>query len=113
MCSVAENSGEERLVDVDPQFERNSPSKLVSFVSCRNVVGVDLALDVHVFVGSDVKELNGDQRLRVVDLQSEIKRHYCHTFFKKKLCFLYYCITLLLWCFPKENINKCTYTYSI
>jgi len=76
MCNVAENeeSGFQRrekvnLVNrVDPQLERHSSSKLVSFSPRRNVVGVDLALDVDVLIDSDVKELDGNQRLRVVHL---------------------------------------------
>lgn len=75
MCNVAENqessfSEEENLVvRVDPQLERHSSTKLVSFTSSGNVVGVDLALDVDVLIGSDVKELDGNQRLRVVNLE--------------------------------------------
>lgn len=57
------------VVGVDPQLERHSSSELVPFVSGGNVVGVDLALDVDVLVGSDVQELDGDQRLRVVHLR--------------------------------------------
>lgn len=57
------------VVGVDPQLERHSSSELVPFVSGGNVVGVDLALDVDVLVGSDVQELDSDQRLRVVHLQ--------------------------------------------
>lgn len=58
---------------VDPQLERHSTSKLVSFISSGNVVGVDLALDVDVLIDSDVKELDSDQRLRVVHLQYQTK----------------------------------------
>lgn len=83
MCNVAENeesSFQERekvnLVNsVDPQLERHSSSKLVSFTSSGNVVGVDLALDVDILIGSNVKELDGNQRLRVVHLQKQIQGH--------------------------------------
>lgn len=76
MCNVAENeeSGFQRrekvnLVNrVDPQLERHSSSELVSFSPSGNVVGVDLALDVDVLIDGDVKELDGNQRLRVVHL---------------------------------------------
>lgn len=61
------------VVGVDPQLERHSSSELVPFVSGGNVVGVDLALDVDVLVGSDVQELDGDQRLRVVHLRRNNK----------------------------------------
>lgn len=53
---------------VDPQLEGHSPGKLVPVASDRNVVGVDLALDVDVLVGCYVKELDSNQRLRVVHL---------------------------------------------
>lgn len=53
---------------VDPQLEGHSSSELVPFVSGGNVVGVDLALDVDVLVGSYVQELDSDQWLRVVHL---------------------------------------------
>lgn len=84
MCNVAENeesrfwkreSERERekkkrkkLISVDPQLEGHSTSKLVSFTSNRNVVGVDLALDIDILIGSNVKELDSNQRLRVVHL---------------------------------------------
>ena len=83
MCNVAENeeSGFQRrekvnLVNrVDPQLERHSSSELVSFGPSGNVVGVDLALDVDVLIDGDVKELDGNQRLRVVHLKREIRGH--------------------------------------
>lgn len=59
------------LVRVDPQLERHSPRKLVPFTAGRDVVGVDLTLDVHVLVGGNVQELDCDQRLRVVDLRQQ------------------------------------------
>lgn len=76
MCNVAKNeesSFQERrkvnLVNsVDPKLERHSSGKLVSFTSLGNVVGVDLALNVDILIGSNVKELDGNQRLRVVHL---------------------------------------------
>lgn len=53
--------GKVNLVNcVDPQLERHSTSELVSFSPGRNVVGVDLALDVDVLIDSDVKELDGN-----------------------------------------------------
>lgn len=55
-------------MSVDPQLERHSSSKLVPFTSDGNVVGVDLALNVDILIGSNVKELDGNQRLRVVHL---------------------------------------------
>lgn len=60
-------------MSVDPQLERHSSGELVSFTSDGNVVGVDLALDVDVLIGSNVKELDGNQRLRVVHLRRQIK----------------------------------------
>lgn len=79
MCSGAEHEGEvgvgekfsvgvRLVVGVDPQLERHSTGKLVSFTSFGDVVGLDLALDVDVLIDGDVKELNGNQRLRVVHL---------------------------------------------
>ena len=56
------------FVGVDPQLEGDSPSELVPFTSLGNVIGVDLALNVNIFVGGNVKELDGNQRLRVVHL---------------------------------------------
>lgn len=56
-------------IRVDPQLERHSSSKLVSFTSNGNVVGIDLALDVDIFIESNIKELDCNQRLRVVHLQ--------------------------------------------
>lgn len=53
---------------VDPQLEGHSPRKLVSVAAGGDVVGVDLALNVDVLVGCYVQELDGDERLRVVDL---------------------------------------------
>lgn len=53
---------------VNPQLERHSPSKLVSFTSSGNVVGVDLALDVDFFIESNIKKPDCNQRLRVVHL---------------------------------------------
>lgn len=53
---------------VDPQLEGHSPGELVPVTSGGNVVGVDLALDVDVLVGCYVKELDSNQRLRVVHL---------------------------------------------
>lgn len=44
---------------VDPQFEGNASSKLVSFTALRNVVSVDFALHVDVLIHGDVEELNG------------------------------------------------------
>lgn len=61
------------VVAVDPQLERHPPSKLVSFASDGNVVGMDLALDVDVLVDGDVQELDCHQRLRVVHLQEQAK----------------------------------------
>ena len=83
MCNDAENeesSFQQRkrvnLVDsVDPQLERHSSGKLVSVTSNGNVVGVDPALDVDILIGSNIKELDGDQRLRVVHLQKQIQGH--------------------------------------
>lgn len=75
MCNVAENGDRRRwkkvnlVISVDPQLEGHSSGKLVSFAPLRNAVGVDLTLDVDVLVGGDVEELDGNQRLRVVDLQ--------------------------------------------
>lgn len=60
------------VISVDPQLERHSSSKLVSVTSHGNVVGVDLALDIDILIGSNVKELDGNQRLRVVHLQKKI-----------------------------------------
>lgn len=86
VCSAAENEescfswwmgrelgGVNLVVAVDPQLERHPPSKLVSFASDGNVVGVDLALDVDVLVDGDVQELDCHQRLRVVHLQEHAK----------------------------------------
>lgn len=80
MCSGAGHEGEvgvgekfsvgvRLVVGVDPQLERHSTGKLVSFTSLWDVVGLDLALDVDVLIGGDVKELDGNQRLRVVHLK--------------------------------------------
>lgn len=62
------------VISVDPQLERHSSSKLVSLTSNRNVVGVDPALDIDILIGSNVKELDGNQRLRVVHLQTKTPR---------------------------------------
>lgn len=72
MRKVAFGGGQKVNLDVifDPQLERHSSSKLVSFTSSGNVVGVDLALDVNVFILSNVKELDRNQRLGVVHLQN-------------------------------------------
>lgn len=51
------------LVRVDPQLEGHSAGKLVPFTAGRDVVGVDLALDVDVLIGRNVQELDSDQRL--------------------------------------------------
>lgn len=56
---------------VDPQFERHPSGKLVPFTPSGNVVGVNLALDVDVFILSGVKELDGNQRLRIVHLKGK------------------------------------------
>lgn len=48
---------------VDPQLEGHSPRELVPFTAGGNVVGVDLALDVHILIGCNVQELDSDQRL--------------------------------------------------
>lgn len=56
-------------IRVDSQLERHSSSKLVPFTSNGNVVGIDLALNVDIFIESNVKELDCNQRLRVVHLQ--------------------------------------------
>ncbi len=69
-------SGEEKVnlvVSVDPQLERHSSGKLVPLTSNGNVVGVDLALDVDILIGSNVEELYGNQRLRVIHLQKQIQ----------------------------------------
>lgn len=63
------------LFSVDPQLERYPSGKLVSFTSNGNVSGVDPALNVDIFIGSNVKELNGNQRLRVVHLQKHRPGH--------------------------------------
>lgn len=60
-----------KLISVDPQLEGHSTSKLVSFTSNGNVVGVDLALDIDILIGSNVKELDSNQWLRVVHLQKK------------------------------------------
>lgn len=85
-CDVAENGvfrGGERVnlvgVGVDPQLEGHSSGKLVPLVSEGNVVGVDLALDVDILIGSDVKELDGNQRLRVVHLRGTDPGTSLHT----------------------------------
>lgn len=57
------------VIRVDPQLERHSSSKLVSFTSLRDVVGIDLALNVDIFIVGNIKELDCNQRLRVVYLQ--------------------------------------------
>lgn len=54
------NNKKVNLYSVDPQLERHSSGPLVSFTSSGNVVGVDPALDVDVFIGSDVEELDGN-----------------------------------------------------
>lgn len=70
------------VISVDPQLERHSPSKLVSFASNGNVVGVDLALNVHVFVESNIEELDSYQRLRVVHLHKQSTKASLNTYLR-------------------------------
>lgn len=67
------------IIRVDPQLERHSSGKLVSFTSNGNVVGIDLALNVDIFIESDIKELDCNQRLRVVYLQKPEPTPYLNT----------------------------------
>lgn len=68
--------GRPSLISVDPQLERHSSGKFVPLTSSGNVVGINLALNVDILIDSDVKELDGNQRLRVVHLWKEIHANF-------------------------------------
>lgn len=59
MCKIEEHTFIYLISGVDPQFEGNASSKLVSFSALGNRVRIDFALHVYVLVRGDVEELNG------------------------------------------------------
>lgn len=59
MCKIEEHTFIYLISGVDPQFEGNASSKLVSISALGNPVRVDFALHVYFLVHGDVEELNG------------------------------------------------------